>query len=212
MANLPFKRPVVQLDARLTTATIKKYHSTLARRRAAGEQANSSDLQGPVYRPKKETNNDGSNYDRKSNDKDYKNHTRKASGVYLFNETNKSDATAINPMRLGSRILRNASTRSRDSAMAKIHSGSAPYIFNADDKHIIDRALISLTKSGFDLKRLAEAVVAWIKAHPWEPAAIVVPLIMLPCTTLILDAVGFKAGGIAAGKWTCFPPWQKYEC
>ena len=211
MANLPFKRPVVQLDARLTTATIKKYHSTLARRRAAGEQTNSSDLQGPVYRLKKETNNDGSNYDR-SNDKDYKNHTRKASGVYLFNETNKSDATAINPMRLGSRILRNASTRSRDSAMAKIHSGSAPYIFNADDKHIIERALISLTKSGFDLKRLAEAVVAWIKAHPWEPAAIVVPLIMLPCTTLILDAVGFKAGGIGAGKWTCFPPWQKYEC
>lgn len=202
MGNLSSKPLVVQLDARLTTATIEKYYNTLARRRAAGEQANSSDLQGHDYRPRQDTKNEGINYDSKSGDEDYRSDTKKVSGVHLFNETTKSDKTAITPMRVGSQVLRNASARPSDRAMAKLYGDSSLQIFKANNKRKIDRALTSLTKSGFDIKCLGEAAVAWIKAHPWEPAAIVVPLFILAWTPVILSGVGFEANGVAAGKRT----------
>lgn len=53
----------------------------------------------------------------------------------------------------------------------------------------------------------AKIVSAWIKAHPWETAAIVVPLILIACTPAILGAVGFTAGGVAAGKAFRFLAW-----
>jgi hypothetical protein len=52
-----------------------------------------------------------------------------------------------------------------------------------------------------DLPTVAKAMINWVKAHPWETAAIVIPLILLTCTPAILGAVGFTAGGIAAGTY-----------
>lgn len=54
----------------------------------------------------------------------------------------------------------------------------------------------------------AKIVGAWIKAHPWETAAIVVPLILLACTPAILGAVGFTPGGVAACKAFPFLAWM----
>jgi hypothetical protein len=61
----------------------------------------------------------------------------------------------------------------------------------------LDVAIAALKKMGIDV--LAKTAFEWIKAHPWETAAIIVPLILLGCTPAILGAFGFTAGGIAAG-------------
>jgi hypothetical protein len=61
----------------------------------------------------------------------------------------------------------------------------------------LDVAIAVLKKMGFDV--LAKTAFEWIKAHLWETAAIVVPLILLCCTPVILGAFGSTAGGIAAG-------------
>lgn len=73
-------------------------------------------------------------------------------------------------------------------------------------------AICAATKKAFDsLKKAIEklkkmdvvvvtkAVAEWIKAHPWETAAIVIPLILLACTPAFLGLAGFTAGGVAAG-------------
>jgi hypothetical protein len=46
---------------------------------------------------------------------------------------------------------------------------------------------------------LAKVLGIWIRAHPWETATIIIPLILLACTPAILGAVGFGAGGVIAG-------------
>ncbi|KAL5420064.1 hypothetical protein PMIN03_000272 [Paraphaeosphaeria minitans] len=51
-----------------------------------------------------------------------------------------------------------------------------------------------------DLATVMRAATEWIKAHPWETAAIVIPLVLLACTPGFLAAAGFTAGGIAAGS------------
>jgi hypothetical protein len=122
----------------------------------------------------------------------------KASDAEAPNET-----TATTPMSAGSEVPHNIGNEPIDKAIPKFYSGSAPHTFKADDKDRINQAIISLTKLGFDINTLGEAVKAWIKAHPWEFATIVVPLVMLACTPAVLSAVGFRAGGIAAGKRTC---------
>ncbi|KAH7400528.1 hypothetical protein DE146DRAFT_677319 [Phaeosphaeria sp. MPI-PUGE-AT-0046c] len=56
------------------------------------------------------------------------------------------------------------------------------------------------TLKNMDLVVVVKAVTQWIKAHPWETAAIVVPLILLACTPAFLGLAGFTAGGITAGS------------
>ena len=129
---------------------------------------------------------------------DDNNNTQKASDAEAPNKT-----TATTPMSAGSEVPHSAGNEPIDKAIPKFYSGSAPHTFKADDKDRINQAIISLTKLGFDINTLGEAVKAWIKAHPWEFATIVVPLVMLACTPAVLSAVGFRAGGIAAGKRTC---------
>lgn len=106
-------------------------------------------------------------------------------------------------MSVGSEVPRDAGNEPVKKALARFHGDSASHFFKADDKDRINQAITSLTKLGFDINTLGKAVKAWIKAHPWEFAAIVVPLVILACTPAVLGAVGFTAGGIAAGKRTC---------
>jgi hypothetical protein len=180
------KPPAIHLDAGLTSESIENYYNALAQRRAAEEQANSSEIHDQTGNEDSGSNNGGD---------DDNNNTQKASDADAPNET-----PAITPMTVGSEVPHNAGNEPIDKAIAKFYSGSAPHIFKADDKHRINQAIISLTKLGFDINTLGEAVKAWIKAHPWEFAAIVVPLVLLACTPAVLGAVGFTAGGIAAGK------------
>jgi hypothetical protein len=205
MGSLPSKRPATHLGARLTSVTIEKYYNALARRRTAGEQANSSEQSHDDQINNKDTNNASSCYGSKIREITDNNDTKKASDAHLFKETPKCDTTAITPKRVGSKVLRNVGTRPDDRGMANLYRDSAPHILKAADKCRIDRALILTIKSGFDSKRLTEAAMAWIKKHPWEPAAVFVPLAFLACMPSILGTAGFRAGGIAPGKRTCFP-------
>lgn len=48
---------------------------------------------------------------------------------------------------------------------------------------------------------VAQAAMQWVRLHPWETAAIVIPLVLVSCTPVILPALGFTASGVAAGMW-----------
>ncbi|KAI8937286.1 hypothetical protein NX059_006494 [Plenodomus lindquistii] len=47
---------------------------------------------------------------------------------------------------------------------------------------------------------MTRAVRAWVKAHPWQAAAIVITIILIACTPAFLHIAGFTAGGIAAAS------------
>ncbi|EUC42079.1 hypothetical protein COCMIDRAFT_29260 [Bipolaris oryzae ATCC 44560] len=47
---------------------------------------------------------------------------------------------------------------------------------------------------------MMKAAVVWIKSHPWEIAALIVPVLLAACTPAFLGLAGFTAGGIAAGS------------
>jgi hypothetical protein len=51
-----------------------------------------------------------------------------------------------------------------------------------------------------DVAAVTKAIIEWIKAHPRETAAIVVPLVLLACTPAFLSLAGFTATGDLAGK------------
>ncbi|KAI8937285.1 hypothetical protein NX059_006493 [Plenodomus lindquistii] len=61
-----------------------------------------------------------------------------------------------------------------------------------------DYAIAQLKKMG--IINVAKVIGHWIKAHPWETAALIVPLILVACTPAIFGAVGFGTGGIVAGS------------
>jgi hypothetical protein len=46
---------------------------------------------------------------------------------------------------------------------------------------------------------LMAAAMEWIRLHPWETAALIVPVVLMACTPALLGLAGFTAGGIAAG-------------
>jgi hypothetical protein len=56
------------------------------------------------------------------------------------------------------------------------------------------------TLKQIDVAAVAKAVLKWIRAHPWETVAIVIPLVMLVCTPTFLSLAGFTATGVLAGK------------
>jgi len=80
---------------------------------------------------------------------------------------------------------------------AACHITKAMHAFRNQAIGAFEIAIAYLRKIG--IIDLAKIVRLWIKEHPWETAAIVVPLIMLACSPAILGALGFTAGGIAAG-------------
>jgi CTP synthase (UTP-ammonia lyase) len=49
------------------------------------------------------------------------------------------------------------------------------------------------------INTILKAAMVWIKSHPWETAALIVPILLTMCTTAFLGLAGFTTGGIAAG-------------
>ena len=47
---------------------------------------------------------------------------------------------------------------------------------------------------------IMKAAMVWMKAHPWETIALIVPVLLVACTPAFLGLAGFTAGGIAAGQ------------
>jgi hypothetical protein len=46
---------------------------------------------------------------------------------------------------------------------------------------------------------IIKAAMVWMKSHPWETAALIVPVLLTACTPAFLGLAGFTAGGVAAG-------------
>lgn len=46
---------------------------------------------------------------------------------------------------------------------------------------------------------ILKAAMKWIKSHPWETAALIIPVLPTICTPALLGVAGFTASGIAAG-------------
>jgi hypothetical protein len=53
-----------------------------------------------------------------------------------------------------------------------------------------------------DATAIIEAALMWMKTHPWETAAIIIPLVLMAVMPAALGLAGFTAGGIAAGSFT----------
>jgi hypothetical protein len=85
----------------------------------------------------------------------------------------------------------------RSARAAIIHITAAAQACSARVYDAFNTAIIALKKINFRI--VAKAIWEWIKAHPWETAAIVIPFILLACTPAFLALAGFTGGGIAAG-------------
>ncbi|KAF1935245.1 hypothetical protein EJ02DRAFT_460555 [Clathrospora elynae] len=83
-------------------------------------------------------------------------------------------------------------------AVPGLHLAKAIRAFGKKAKRAFDSAIEALRK--ICIIDVAKAAVRWMKTYPWEPAAILVPLILLACTPAFLGLAGFTAGGIAAGS------------
>ncbi|KAA8617301.1 Ifi-6-16 multi-domain protein [Pyrenophora tritici-repentis] len=83
-------------------------------------------------------------------------------------------------------------------ALASYHLANAIRAFGRKASCAFDRAIEALRQ--IDIIDVAKAATKWMKEHPWETAAILVPLILLACTPAFLSIAGFTAGGIAAGS------------
>jgi hypothetical protein len=82
-------------------------------------------------------------------------------------------------------------------AVAGIHLANAIRAFGQNASRAFDKAIEALRQIG--IIDVSKAAAKWMKEHPWETAAILVPLILLACTPAFLSIAGFTAGGIAAG-------------
>lgn len=89
----------------------------------------------------------------------------------------------------------NVSNDALDAATVHITSAICSSTMKAHDA--LKKAIEKL--KNMDVVVIARAVARWIKDHPWETAAIVIPLVLLACTPPFLGLAGFTAGGIAAG-------------
>ncbi|KAF1842156.1 uncharacterized protein K460DRAFT_293919 [Cucurbitaria berberidis CBS 394.84] len=70
-------------------------------------------------------------------------------------------------------------------------------VFKVNAIDAVNSALEALRKLGIiDWAKLAGR---WMKEHPWQTVAMIVPLILLACTPAILGAMGFTPVGVAAG-------------
>jgi hypothetical protein len=97
--------------------------------------------------------------------------------------------------------LRNVTGTSMPSkvAVAGIHLANAVRAFGEKASRAFDQAIEALRQIG--IIDVAKAATKWMKEHPWETAAILIPLILLACTPALLSIAGFTAGGIGAGMF-----------
>lgn len=61
----------------------------------------------------------------------------------------------------------------------------------------LDIAIAAL--KNLKMATLMKAAVEWIRLHPWETAALIIPIVLMACTPAFLGLVGFTASGVAAG-------------
>jgi hypothetical protein len=73
---------------------------------------------------------------------------------------------------------------------------TAKLIRNLRDKakHLLDAAINALRNSGILQK--AKDAGTWMEEHPYETAALVIPLVLLALTPAMLPVMGFAPGGI----------------
>ncbi|KAF2448235.1 hypothetical protein P171DRAFT_428344 [Karstenula rhodostoma CBS 690.94] len=132
-----------------------------------------------------------------------------------------ADDPVSNARASGSNASQPSEARNRQlSNSFKITSASNALLNAPIPRSIIDAAVIHITiairaaKMGaedawaiaiqalkkLDLRTIAKAAMEWMKAHPWETAALLVPLVLVACTPAFLGLAGFTAGGVAAGS------------
>ena len=184
MGNSTSKNSKIPKDAGMTAASIEKYYDAVARYRAACADAGEEEgqlLQGW-------NNNDGEEPDaaQTSNDADA--------------DAAETESVDGGPADLSSKIIRNAGVAPDDRVAATAHLNASLRALNEQDKSGFVHAIGSLAKLGVNVNRMAKRALNWVKERPWETATILIPLIVLTCTPGIIGAVGFTAGGIAAGK------------
>lgn len=95
-------------------------------------------------------------------------------------------------------VLRTAAASSR-ADYVMIHVKRALRALGDKSVGALNEAIEALRK--IDYIQVAKRVCAWVKDHPWEIAAIFIPLILLGFTPAFLAAAGFTAGGVAAGMY-----------
>jgi hypothetical protein len=80
---------------------------------------------------------------------------------------------------------------------AVIHFTIAIRAARAQAEDALELAVKALKK--LDVTTVVKAAIEWIKSHPWESAAVIVPLVLMACTPALLGLAGFTAGGVVAG-------------
>ncbi|KAH6644181.1 hypothetical protein C7974DRAFT_16129 [Boeremia exigua] len=129
----------------------------------------------------------------------------------LGSNANVSDSNASYPFELRNRHLR-GSLRSLSAIDAIPNTSALPSTIDVAVIHftIAIRAARTQAEDALGtavevLKNQGNAVVIkaameWIKLHPWEAAALIIPILLVACTPAFLGLAGFTAGGIAAGS------------
>jgi hypothetical protein len=115
-------------------------------------------------------------------------------------------ATQLNTSLSDARILnniRNLSTPGNAIEAATVHLTIAARAVATSAHDAVEIAITAL--KNIEPVAVFKAVQSWVRANPWETAAIVIPLVLLGCTPAFLAAAGFTAGGIAAGKCIALP-------
>ncbi|KZM28362.1 uncharacterized protein EKO05_0005186 [Ascochyta rabiei] len=166
---------VFSKDAGLTGKSIEKYYHDLARDHAARAAAD------------QKAKGQAGNEDTVNRDFEDENLTRKASGSIQHDD----------PV---SEIIRTANVAPEAQYEASAHLSTALRALNKKEMDTFQHSMGALMKLGVDVKVVGRKTLEWVKAHPWETAAIINPLILLACTPFILGAVGFTSSGIAAGS------------
>jgi hypothetical protein len=95
------------------------------------------------------------------------------------------------------RVVRSISLRSNAAEAAAVQLTAAIHAASTKAHDALNIAVSALKK--MDVTIVAKAALEWMKAHSWQTAAIVGPLILLACTPAFLGIFGFTASGIAAG-------------
>jgi hypothetical protein len=102
----------------------------------------------------------------------------------------------------GHDIFRNIAGPSSSLDAAVVHLTVAIRAAGMKAHDALELAIEALKKIG--LPTVVKAAMVWMRAHPWETAAIVIPLVLLACTPALLGAAGFTATGVAAGTFSIF--------
>lgn len=94
-------------------------------------------------------------------------------------------------------VIQNASVLPSPIDVAVIHLTIAVRAARMQAEDALGIAVEALKNLGSTI--IWKAAMEWMKSHPWEAAALIVPVVLMACTPAVLGLAGFTAGGIAAG-------------